>query len=290
MIPSNNPLMVKARRVRSRMADEEETAGAMGFLDHLDELRSRLIKSCVAIGIGMVVAYNFVDRIASFVLGPTLAALPPGTTRLQTTRLGEGFAFYLDVTLIAGGLLASPFVLYQVWRFIAPGLYAREKRLALPFVALGLVGTLAGAAFSHYVLFPQMVAFFASFDSPLMRFEPTVQDTFAQYRNMLLAMIAVFQMPTIVLFLARLRMITARFLLAQFKYAVLIIFIAAALLTPTLDPWTQTVVAVPMVAMYMISILIAWLAAPRKRDAPLPHLRLVVAAAVLDQARRATRN
>jgi sec-independent protein translocase protein TatC len=259
----------------------------MGFLDHLDEFRSRLIKCCIAVGVGMVVAYSFVDKIARFVLGPTLAALPAGTDRLQTTRLGEGFSFYLDIAMIAGGLLASPVVLYQVWRFIAPGLYAREKRLALPFVAMGLTGTLAGAAFSHYLLFPQMVTFFASFDSPLMRFEPTVQDTFAQYKNMLLAMIGVFQLPTLALFLTRLRLITARFLLKQFPYAVLIIFIAAALLTPSLDAWTQTVLAVPMLGMYVISIAIAWLATPRKpAESRAPHLRLVVAAAVLDQARR----
>ena len=282
--------MAKPHGARPNISDDEEAGGTMGFLDHLDELRSRLIKSCVAIGIGMVVAYAFVDRIALFVLGPTLVALPPGTEGLQTTRLGEGFAFYLDIALIAGGLLASPVVLYQVWRFIAPGLYAREKRLALPFVGLGLAGTLGGAAFSHYLLFPQMVAFFGSFDSPLVRFEPTVQDTFAQYKNMLIAMIAVFQLPTIVLFLARLRVITARFLWTRFKYALLLIFIAAALLTPSPDPWTQTVLAVPMLAMYAISIVIAWLAAPRREaDPKVPHLRLVVAAAVLDQARRAGR-
>ena len=282
--------MSKAHHAHTHTTNDEEQTGMMGFLDHLDELRSRLIKSCVAVGIGMAVAYAFVDRIGLFVLGPTLAALPPGTEGLQTTRLVEGFAFYLDVSLIAGGLLASPVLLYQVWRFIAPGLYAREKRLALPFVALGLVGTIGGAAFSHYLLFPQMVAFFASFDSPLMRFEPTLQDAFAQYKNMLIAMIAIFQLPTIVLFLARLRVVTARFLWTRFKYAVLLIFIAAALLTPSPDPWTQTVLAVPMLAMYAISIVIAWLAAPREAaDPPVPHLRLVVAAAVLDQARRAGR-
>ena len=282
--------MTKAHGAQRHISEDEEAGGMMGFLEHLDELRSRLIKSCVAIGIGMTVAYAFVDRIALFVLGPTLAALPTGTEGLQTTRLGEGFAFYLDIALIAGALLASPIVLYQVWRFIAPGLYAREKRLALPFVALGLAGTLGGAAFSHYLLFPQMVTFFGSFDSPLMRFEPTVQDTFAQYKNMLIAMIAVFQLPTIVLFLARLRVITARFLWTRFKYAVLLIFVAAGLLTPSPDPWTQTVLAVPMLAMYAISIVIAWLAAPPKEaESPMPHLRLVVAAAVLDQVRRAGR-
>ena len=278
--------MVRAHRARPDGTDEEAT-GTMGFLEHLDELRTRVIHSCAAIVAGMVVAYFFVDRIASFVLGPTLAVLPAGTAGLQTTIPGEGFAFYLDITLIAGALLASPYVLFQVWRFIAPGLYVQEKGLALPFVAMGLAGTLAGAAFSHYLLFPQMMAFFATFDSALMEFKPTVKDTFAQYKNMLIAMIAVFQLPTLVLFLARLRLITARFLWTRFRYAVLLIFIAAALLTPSPDPWTQTVLAVPMLAMYVLSIAVAWLAAPRKAAGPaVPHLRLALAAAVLDQAWR----
>ena len=278
--------MVTAHRERPRATDEE-TTGTMGFLEHLDELRTRLIHACAAIVIGMVAAYFFVDRVASFVLAPTIAVLPAGTEGLQTTIPGEGFAFYLDITLIVGALLASPYVLFQVWRFIAPGLYAREKRLAVPFVAMGLVGTLAGAAFSHYLLFPQIMAFFATFDSPLMDFKPTLRDTFAQYKNMLIAMIGVFQLPTLVLFLARLRLITARFLWTRFRYAVLLIFIAAALLTPSPDPWTQTVLAVPMLAMYVISVAVAWLAAPRKAAGPaVPPLRLVAAAAVLDQAWR----
>jgi sec-independent protein translocase protein TatC len=277
--------MVRAHRARPDATDEEAT-GTMGFLEHLDELRTRVIHSCAAVVAGMIAAYFFVDGIAAFVLGPTLAVLPAGTAGLQTTIPGEGFAFYLDITLIAGALLASPYVLFQVWRFIAPGLYAGEKRLALPFVAMGLAGTLAGAAFSHYLLFPQMMAFFATFDSALMEFKPTVKDTFAQYKSMLIAMIAVFQLPTLVLFLARLRLITARFLWTRFRYAVLLIFIAAALLTPSPDPWTQTVLAVPMLAMYVVSIAIAWLAAPRKSADPPPHLRLVAAAAVLDQALR----
>ena len=278
--------MVTAHRERPRATDEE-TTGTMGFLEHLDELRTRVIHACAAIVIGMVAAYFFVDRVASFVLAPTIAVLPAGTEGLQTTIPGEGFAFHLDITLIVGALLASPYVLFQVWRFIAPGLYAREKRLAVPFVAMGLVGTLAGAAFSHYLLFPQIMAFFATFDSPLMDFKPTLRDTFAQYKNMLIAMIGVFQLPTLVLFLARLRLITARFLWTRFRYAVLLIVSAAALLTPSPDPWTQTVLAVPMLAMYVISIAVAWLAAPRKAAGPaLPHLRLVVAAAVLDQAWR----
>ncbi len=177
----------------------------------------------------------------------------------------------------------------RAW-FIAPGLYAREKRLALPFVVMAVIGTAAGAAFSHYLLFPSVMSFFASFDSPAMKVGFRVEDTFTQYTNMLLAMIAVFQLPTIVFFLARLRIVTARFLWQRIQYAVLIAFIGAAVLTPSPDPWNQIVLAAPMLVMYLIGILMAWLAAPR-REKPgdgSNHLRLVVAAGVLGQARRRT--
>jgi sec-independent protein translocase protein TatC len=260
--------------------------GSMGFLEHLDELRTRLIRSCVAVAAGMAATYAFADRVAAFILGPTVAIMASGT-QLQMTRPGEGFAFYLDISLMGGGLLASPYVLFQVWRFIAPGLYANEKRLAVPFVVMGVIGTVTGAAFSHYLLFPSMMGFFASFDSPFMRWTPTVQDTFAQYKHMLLAMVLVFQLPTVVFFLARMRLVTARWLWKQFRYAVLITFTAAAVLTPSPDPWTQLLLAAPMLAMYVLSIGIAWCGTPRggRRDAA-RHVSLVVAAAVVDKAAR----
>jgi len=270
-----------------RRESDDAADGAMGFLEHLDELRSRLIRSCIAIAAGMVGAYFFVDPIADFVLAPTLRVLPPGTS-LLLTKPGEGFAFHLDIALIGGVLVASPYVLYQLWRFIAPGLYATEKRLALPFVVMAVIGTVAGALFSHYLLFPSVMSFFASFDSPAMKVGFRVEDTFTQYKNMLFAMIVVFQLPTIVFFLARLGVVTASFLWHRIQYAILIIFIAAAVLTPAPDPWNQTVLAAPMLVMYLISIVIAWAAAPRgrKSSAASHQLRLVVAASVLDQARR----
>ena len=262
----------------------------MGFLDHLDELRKRIIRSCVAIGAGMVIAFVFVDRIADFVLGPTLRILPAGTNLIYT-RPGEGFSFYLDLAFIGGFVLAAPFVTYQVWRFIAPGLYATEKRFAVPFVLLATAGTLGGALFSHYVLFPAMMGFFQTFDSPRVKLMPRVEDTFELYKNTLIAMVAVFQIPTLALFLAKMRMVTARFLWRNFHYAILLIFIAAAALTPSTDPWNQIVFAAPMIAMYVISIGIVWLVGP-KRDGEETtrggsgHLRLVFAATVIDQARR----
>lgn len=272
--------------------DDGAPLGTMGFLEHLDELRTRIIRSCVALAIGMVVAFAFIGRIADFVLGPTLRTLPPGTSLIMT-RFGEGLSFYMDLALVGGIVLAAPFVTYQVWRFIAPGLYAREKHLVLPFLVLATLGTLAGALFSHYVLFPSMIAFFSTFDSPQMRLMPRVEDTFGLYRNMLIGMVAVFQIPTLVYFLARLRLVTPRFLWRHFRYAVLISFIAAAVLTPSADPWNQALFAVPVMALYVISIGIAWAVAPRPLDqsrSSSHHLKLVFAASVIEQAARRHRS
>jgi sec-independent protein translocase protein TatC len=259
----------------------------MAFLEHLDELRTRLIHSCVAVGVGMVVAFAFVNRIADFVLAPMVRMLPAGSSLIMT-RPGEGLSFYLDLALIGGVVLATPYVTYQVWRFIAPGLYAREKRLIIPFIVLATGGTIAGALFSHYVLFPSMMAFFQTFDSPRMRFTPRVEDTFELYKNMLIGMVAVFQVPTLVFFLARMRLVTARFLWRHTKYAILVSFVVAAVLTPSPDPWNQTMLAAPMIVLYVCSIGVAWLVAPRQpgnRAAP-RHLTLVFAATAIDLAHR----
>ena len=260
----------------------------MGFLDHLDELRTRIIRSCIAIGVGMLVAFIFAERIADVVLAPTLRMLPPGTTLIYT-RPGEGFSFYLDVALIGGVVLAMPFVTYQIWRFIAPALYANEKRFAIPFVVLATVGSLGGALFTHYIMFPGMIAFFGTFNSRVMKFVPRVEETFDLYKNMMLGMILVFQMPTLVFFLARMRLVTAGYLWRHVQYAILIIFIIAALLTPSTDPWNQAAFAAPMIGLYLLSIGIAWLARPRRDPESTSRngetkLRLVFAAAVIDQA------
>jgi len=258
----------------------------MGFLDHLDELRTRVVRSLLAIGAGMGAAFLFANRISDFVLAPTLRVLPPGT-ELVYIRPGEMFAFYLNVAMIGGVLLASPAVAYQLWRFIAPGLYSREKRLVAPFVALATLGAVGGAAFSHYVMFPSMMSFFGAFHTAKVRFMPRVEDTFDLYTNLLLGMVAAFQIPTVVLFLARMRLVTARFLWRHIRYAILVIFIVAAVLTPSADPWNQTAFALPMVGLYLIGILVAWIAQPRREaedTADQATLRLVVGAMVLDQA------
>lgn len=261
----------------------------MGFLEHLDELRTRLIRACIALGVGMIVSFAFYEKIGEIVLSSVLASLPPGTDYLVYTRPGEGFAFYIDLSLMGGVVLAAPFVAWQAWKFIAPGLYVNERRLVVPFVLLAVTGSIAGAAFSHFVLFPSMMTFFRGFESAHMRFMPRVEDTFALYKNVLIGMVLVFQIPTLVYVLARIGLVTAGLLWRHLKHAVLGAVILAAVLTPSPDPWNQLTFALPIVAMYVIGIAIAWLVRPRGRGERADGesaVGLVIAAAAFEQARR----
>ncbi|HKY19722.1 MAG TPA: twin-arginine translocase subunit TatC [Vicinamibacterales bacterium] len=259
----------------------------MSFLEHLDDLRTRIIHSSIALVVGMVVAFWFVEPLAEFVLAPARRALPPGSD-LIVTRPTETFAVAMDLALMGGLILAAPVLMYQLWLFVAPALYANEKKFMIPFIGLTSVGTLAGAMFSHYVLFPSMMRFFATFTFTGTTFMPRLEESFALYVRMLIGMIVVFQIPTLALFLAKMRLVTARFMWANIKYAILIILIAAAVLTPSQDPWNQILFGGPMLVLYLVGIGVAWLAQPK------PHsddgrLRLVFTAAVVDHAWRRSR-
>jgi sec-independent protein translocase protein TatC len=241
--------------------EQQQDAGKMSFLEHLDELRSRLMHSAIGIMVGVLGALFFHQRIYDFLLEPTRKELPPDSSLIYT-QPGEAFSLHIQIALIAGMVVAAPYIMYQVWRFIAPGLYANEKKFAIPFVGLSTAGLIGGAAFNHYVAFPFMIRFFGTFSSPELRFMPQLTPVWSMYTKFLIAMAITFQMPTIVFFLARMQMITARFLAKQFKYAVLVIFILAALVTPGGDPGTQVVFAAPMLVLYTLSIGIAWLVGP----------------------------
>jgi sec-independent protein translocase protein TatC len=245
-----------------------EGGGAkMTFLEHLDELRKRLVVAIASIGVGCIVAFTFVDKIYSFVMDPLNRLLPKGSSFVFTEPT-EAFVLYVKMALLAGVVMAMPVILWQAWLFIAPGLYAKEKRLAAPFVILATVGFIGGAAFTHYLLFPWMWIFFASFATDKLTFLPRIEPVFALYVKMILGMGLVFQMPAVVYSLARIGLVTARFLIRSFKYAILIIFIAAAIITPSGDMLTQTLFALPMIGLYIISILIAWIFGKRRAKAP----------------------
>ena len=247
--------------------DDDELDGAggrMSFLDHLDELRKRLVTSVSAVFIGFVAAFPFIGPITAFVMVPLNATLEDGQGFIYTEPT-EAFFLYIKVSALVGLLAALPVVLTQFWLFVAPGLYAHEKKFAIPFVTLSTVFFIGGCLFSHYLLFPVAWAFLGGFSTEYLQFLPRLAPTFSLYIRLTLACGVVFQMPTVVFFLARIGVLTARYLIRNTKYAILVIFIVAAVLTPTGDPATLTLMAAPMIVLYGVSIGIAWLVAPRNR-------------------------
>jgi sec-independent protein translocase protein TatC len=227
------------------------------LLERLDDLRRRLVRSALAVCVGIAIGFAFINQAVDYILAPTRRALPSGT-KLIYTQPGEAFGLYIQIALIIGVVIAMPYVMYQAWKLVAPLVPPRGRRFAIPFAMFTTLGFVSGAAFTHYIAFPYMMAFFASFNTPDLQFLPRLSDVFDLYTKMLLGMGLVFQMPTVVFFLSKAGLVTARFLIRSFKYALLLIFIVAAVITPTGDMVTQTIFAAPMVALYLLSIVIAW--------------------------------
>jgi sec-independent protein translocase protein TatC len=242
---------------------EEDDGGRMSFLEHLDELRRRLVASAISLAAGTAVALFFLDRIFDFIMRPLYEKLPAGS-KLIYTEPTEAFMLKFKIALLAGLVIGAPLIMWQLWLFIAPGLYAHEKRFALPFIFMASVFFIGGAAFNHYVLFPVAWVFLASFTTDYMMFMPRIAPVFSLYAMLMVAMGIIFEMPAVILVLARMGVVTAGFLWRQLKYAILIIFILAAVITPTGDPMTQTLMAGPMVGLYLVSIGLAWIFGKRR--------------------------
>jgi sec-independent protein translocase protein TatC len=242
---------------------DDSSEGKMSFLEHLEELRKRIINSCIGIAVGIGLSFFYIQEIYDFLTAPAVATLPEGS-RLIYTQPTEAFSLYIQISLISGAALAAPWIMYQVWRFIAPGLYANEKHFVVPFVLFSTLGFAGGAAFNHYVAYPFIMTYFASFNTPRLVYMPQLSYVFGLYVKMLLGLGLIFQMPTIVFFLAKMKVLTARFLVRQFKLAILLIFITAAVITPTGDPMTLMIFAAPMIGLYTLSIAIAFIVGPKR--------------------------
>jgi sec-independent protein translocase protein TatC len=240
----------------------------MSFLDHLDELRNRLIYSVYALVGGCAVGFFFVQRIQNFIWVPLYRELHAvNGAKFMYTQGFEPFMLTMKVGALAGLFVALPFIIWQLWLFIAPGLYSHEKKMAIPFVIFCTTFFLMGAAFSHYVAFPWTWKFFLGWTTEYMEFRPSIGEAFGLYVKMLLGFGLIFQMPTIVFFLARMGVVTAGFLLRHTKYAVLIIFIVAAVISPGTDVVSQCLMAGPMLGLYGFSILVAWFFAKKREPA-----------------------
>ena len=238
--------------------DSESEQGKMSFLDHLDELRRRIIYSLVAILVGLGIALFFMGPLFQFIFKPMQALLPAGQTLIYTDP-SEAFFLQIKIALMAGLILASPVVASQLWLFIAPGLYAHEKKLAIPFVVMSSTLFVGGAAFAHYLVFPIVWRFFVSFTNDFLTFMPRVEPAFSMYLRLVLPLGITFQLPTLVLFLARLGIVTPRLMIRHFKYAVLLIVIASAVLSPDGGGVGMLAMGGPVIVLYILSIGLAWL-------------------------------
>ena len=246
--------------------DEEPGEGRMTFLEHLDELRKRITHAVGGLLVGFILAFAFISPIFDFVYQRLAASVPGG--KMIYTEAPEMFMLWIKIAALTGVLIASPYIMLQVWLFIAPGLYAKEKKLAIPFVISSSALFLAGAAFSHYMVFPAAWNFFASFGNNYVEFLPRVGPIFGMYVKLMLGIGLTFQLPVLIFVLARLGIVSAGWLLKNFKYAVLLIFIFAAVITPDGNPVTQLMVGGPMVVLYLFGIAAAWLFGKSKNSDP----------------------
>jgi sec-independent protein translocase protein TatC len=227
----------------------------MSLLDHLDELRRRLTVSAAAIFVGFLGCWFFAPDIFAWLEQPIRQALPPDE-KLAFTDLAGPFMLYIKVALLTGIFVASPVILAQVWLFISPGLYKKERRLALPFIFFTTFFFLAGGYFGYRVAFPLVVEFLLGVGENFQQVV-TIQTYFSMMSKILLGLALVFELPMLIFFLARLGLVSARQLIRWFRWAILAIFFTAALITPTPDIATQTVFAVPMIILYCLGIGVA---------------------------------
>ncbi len=232
------------------MINEEDK---IPFTEHLDELRDRLIVCFVATGIGFCASYGFKEKLFEILTAPLISAMGKGD-KLIFTGLPEAFFTYLKVALLSGLMLASPILLYQFWMFVAPGLYRKERRILIPIVFLSSIFFIGGSLFGYFIVFPFGFKFFLGFSSDTIQALPSMKEYLGFASKLLLAFGLVFELPLVLTFLARLGVVSVDFLKKNRKYALLLFFVGAAILTPP-DVVTQVMMAFPLMLLYEISIL-----------------------------------
>jgi len=241
---------------------------------HLAELRSRLVKAILAWILASGLAWAWKEQIFAALLAPAVRALHGGKGHLQAIAPGEIFFTYMKGALLAGFVIALPVVLWQAWSFIAPGLYPTEKKFAVPFVSVSTLLFVSGALFGHQFVFPIMFAFLSNFENEFVQAAWSMSEVFSMTTTMFLAFGASFEMPVVVFFLASAGILSVGQLLRGFPYAILACFILGAVLTPSTDWVSQTMLAVPMMVLYLLGVLAAWLFGGRRSRATSSALTL----------------
>jgi sec-independent protein translocase protein TatC len=247
-------------RARAAVTDRAELPG-MSLMEHLDELRKRLIRAVIYLLIGFAVAYIFHERLYGIVQHPMDAL----NLQLNFTHPTDGLNLYLKTSLVGGAILASPFILYQVWLFISPGMYSNEKRYVVPFMTATVSLFLIGVWFAyHWVLPGALRVLIGDFGR---RFHPiiTIEDYTNFFLSVILGLGITFELPILIFFLSILGIVDAKFLLRHIRYAILVIFVIAAIICPLPDPFSMCLFATPMLALYMVGVGVAWVFNPSRR-------------------------
>ena len=240
-----------------RSSDGGEELNRMTILEHLEELRKRIMWSIAAVIGGFLLCWYWAPKIFAWMAVPITQFLPAGE-KLAFTGLVDPFMLYMKVALLAGIFVASPVILWQFWLFVSPALYRHERSIVVPFVFFTTIFFLAGGYFGYKIAFPMVVKFLLSVGQNF-RQVITINEYFSMASKVILGLGLVFELPVLIMVLARFGIVTAKFLLKYFRFAVLIIFIVAAIITPTPDIPTQCVFALPMIGLYLLGVLVAWI-------------------------------
>ncbi|MDY6906188.1 MAG: twin-arginine translocase subunit TatC [Thermodesulfobacteriota bacterium] len=232
------------------MSEDESKAP---FLDHLEELRKRLIRCVIAVAIGFGAAYAFKDRLFAILIRPLVSVMETGDNMIFT-GLPEAFFTYLKVSLLAGVVLALPVIFYEFWMFVAPGLYTKERKVIIPVVLISLIFFLAGALFGYFLVFPYGFKFFLGFATENIRPFPSMKEYLSFSSKLLLAFGLAFELPLVITCFARFGFVSVPFLKKNRKYAILIFFAGSAILTPP-DVVTQVMLSIPLMVLYELSII-----------------------------------
>ena len=236
----------------------------MPFLSHLEELRRRLIACAIAVGIGFVLCYLIRERLFLILVSPLKDILQDGDKLIYTHLLGA-FLTYLKTAAIGGVLLSAPYLFYQIWMFIAPGLYQREKRYVVPFVLCSTLLFVGGALFGYFIVFPLGFRFFLSFANDYIQALPSINEYFSLAIKLLFCFGIAFELPVVIFFLAKIGLVTPELLRKKRKYALLLMFVVGAILTPP-DVVSQVMLALPLIALYEFGIIVSVIGTRKKPE------------------------
>jgi sec-independent protein translocase protein TatC len=250
-------------KARKAVTERAELPG-MSLMEHLEELRKRIVHSAIFLAIGFFVAFGFRERLYGIVAAPVEKLNLP-VNKLNFFHPMDAMNLYIQVGLIGGAILASPFILYQVWLFIAPGLYQKERRFVIPFMGATMALFLTGASFGYFFVLPGalkiLILGFGNKFNPVI----SIEDYTGFFLSIILGLGVSFELPILIFFLALFGIVSPRFLWKNIKYAILAVFIVAAIICPSPDPTTMCVYAVPMLALYILGIGVAWWVHPSRR-------------------------